>query len=194
MLRKIEASKFAEVLLGCRIVCAGCFYYPLLGKIPQVDTLFIDADTHSRTIWAFLAELHALVSRSIALIHSPVRRLLSLCSQSQIRFSVVERVELIDVIGGDFLILRKIKNLGMHSSTVLPISHIDVSAGIKRACEWVPASMPLVFRDSLKVFRIYKRDLALGKWDFTVGCIRGCHIRSNQRIGFGGVTAPTPSF
>lgn len=85
--REVEASEFPEVS-DCRTVVGPCRFFRFFKK-SKIDEVAIDPNSGYITIRLFL---YSLISRYHSTFSSPIARVLSLRSRSQIRTAVIQGV------------------------------------------------------------------------------------------------------
>jgi len=136
-----------------------------------------------------LVEVNALISTLIISSWALIVLLLCPASNTQISINIVESIAVF-VITFSWVTVRKPQYAPMHVLHAISIFCGGVAYCIKlshtHVVEGVPAKLLIL---GIKM-GAYSCEQATTQWDFTVGCVRGCHSLSNQRLGFGGTTNP----
>lgn len=187
MLGKVEASEFAKEYLGGLVVDSSGLNYFVAREGSQINSTSICSYISNSQIWPILDEMNPLISRRIVTWPSLIGTLLCTSSNSEIGFSVIKSSGLVNVINFLLRALCYIQHLSVHRDRVLLFnSNGNVAISVKGLHSWMPASVPLMLGDALKIISIHKRNLALRQRDFTVRLFRGCHAGTVPPVGFAG--------
>lgn len=138
------------------------------------------------SIWP---KMNALESGNRVFTQRPVASIVLRSTFAEIFSAVVECISIL-VVGA--LESHQIRMQVEKLLFLLPYRHL--SSSIELSGSKISRGVPLPLRNICKVRFVNECYLTSSKRNLAIGLFRGCHSLSNQRLGFGGVTAPTPSF